>query len=251
MLEVRDITKIYNPGTQTEQRLFEHFSLTVDDGQFVAIVGGTGTGKSSLVNLIPRFYDATQGAVLVDGRDVREFPLSQLRQRVGVVPQRAQLFSGTIRENLLWGNPNATEADLWQALETAQARDFVEEKPGGLDEPVAQGGRNFSGGQRQRLTIARALVRKPEILILDDSASALDFATDAKLRRAIREMEGGPTVFIVSQRASSIRYADTIIVLDDGQAVGIGTHQQLLESCQVYREIFQSQYESQRKEAAV
>ena len=204
-----------------------------------------------MVNLIPRFYDATQGAVLVDGRDVREFPLSQLRQRVGVVPQRAQLFSGTIRENLLWGNPNATEADLWQALETAQARDFVEEKPGGLDEPVAQGGRNFSGGQRQRLTIARALVRKPEILILDDSASALDFATDAKLRRAIREMEGGPTVFIVSQRASSIRYADTIIVLDDGQAVGIGTHQQLLESCQVYREIFQSQYESQRKEAAV
>lgn len=217
----------------------------------MGIIGGTGSGKSSLVNLIPRFYDATQGAVLVDGRDVREFPLSQLRQRVGVVPQRAQLFSGTIRENLLWGNPNATEADLWQALETAQARDFVEEKPGGLDEPVAQGGRNFSGGQRQRLTIARALVRKPEILILDDSASALDFATDAKLRRAIREMEGGPTVFIVSQRASSIRYADTIIVLDDGQAVGIGTHQQLLESCQVYREIFQSQYESQRKEAAV
>ena len=217
----------------------------------MGIIGGTGSGKSSLVNLIPRFYDATQGAVLVDGRDVREFPLSQLRQRVGVVPQRAQLFSGTIRENLLWGNPNATEADLWQALETAQARDFVEEKPGGLDEPVSQGGRNFSGGQRQRLTIARALVRKPEILILDDSASALDFATDAKLRRAIREMEGGPTVFIVSQRASSIRYADTIIVLDDGQAVGIGTHQQLLESCQVYREIFQSQYESQRKEAAV
>ena len=206
---------------------------------------------SSDLNLIRRFYDATQGAVLVDGRDVREFPLSQLRQRVGVVPQRAQLFSGTIRENLLWGNPNATETDLWQALETAQARDFVEEKPGGLDEPVAQGGRNFSGGQRQRLTIARALVRKPEILILDDSASALDFATDAKLRRAIREMEGGPTVFIVSQRASSIRYADTIIVLDDGQAVGIGTHQQLLESCQVYREIFQSQYESKRKEAAV
>ena len=225
--------------------------FSVKPGDTAGIIGGTGSGKSSLVNLIPRFYDATQGAVLVDGRDVREFPLSQLRQRVGVVPQRAQLFSGTIRENLLWGNPNATEADLWQALETAQARDFVEEKPGGLDEPVAQGGRNFSGGQRQRLTIARALVRKPEILILDDSASALDFATDAKLRRAIREMEGGPTVFIVSQRASSIRYADTIIVLDDGQAVGIGTHQQLLESCQVYREIFQSQYESKRKEAAV
>ena len=233
------------------KRQLSGLDFSVKPGDTVGIIGGTGSGKSSLVNLIPRFYDATQGAVLVDGRDVREFPLSQLRQRVGVVPQRAQLFSGTIRENLLWGNPNATEADLWQALETAQARDFVEEKPGGLDEPVAQGGRNFSGGQRQRLTIARALVRKPEILILDDSASALDFATDAKLRRAIREMEGGPTVFIVSQRASSIRYADTIIVLDDGQAVGIGTHQQLLESCQVYREIFQSQYESQRKEAAV
>ena len=229
----------------------EGVNLSAAPGETIGVIGGTGSGKSSLVHLIPRFYDATQGAVLVDGRDVREFPLSQLRQRVGVVPQRAQLFSGTIRENLLWGNPNATEADLWQALETAQARDFVEEKPGGLDEPVAQGGRNFSGGQRQRLTIARALVRKPEILILDDSASALDFATDAKLRRAIREMEGGPTVFIVSQRASSIRYADTIIVLDDGQAVGIGTHQQLLESCQVYREIFQSQYESKRKEAAV
>ena len=217
----------------------------------MGFLGGSAWGHTSLVYVRAVSDIPTQGAVLVDGRNVREFPLSQLRQRVGVVPQRAQLFSGTIRENLLWGNPNATEADLWQALETAQARDFVEEKPGGLDEPVAQGGRNFSGGQRQRLTIARALVRKPEILILDDSASALDFATDAKLRRAIRKMEGGPTVFIVSQRASSIRYADTIIVLDDGQAVGIGTHQQLLESCQVYREIFQSQYESQRKEAAV
>ena len=203
------------------------------------------------MNLIPRFYDATQGAVLVDGRDVREFPLSQLRQRVGVVPQRAQLFSGTIRENLLWGNPNATEADLWQALETAQARDFVEEKPGGLDEPVAQGGRNFSGGQRQRLTIARALVRKPEILILDDSASALDFATDAKLRRAIREMEGGPTVFIVSQRASSIRYADTIIVLDDGQAVGIGTHPAAAGKLPGLPGDFPVPVRSQRKEAAV
>ena len=226
-------------------------SFSVKPGETVGVIGGTGSGKSSLVNLIPRFYDATQGDVLVDGHNVRDYPLASLREKVGVVPQKAVLFTGTIRDNLKWGKPDATDEELWQALETAQARDFVEEKPGGLDEPVSQGGKNFSGGQRQRLTIARALVRKPEILILDDSASALDFATDAKLRRAIREMEGGPTVFIVSQRASSIRYADTIIVLDDGQAVGIGTHQQLLESCQVYREIFQSQYESQRKEAAV
>ena len=163
--------------------------------------------------------------------------------------KRQALFTGTIRDNLLWGNPSATEEELWQALETAQAKEFVEQKPGGLDEPVAQGGENFSGGQRQRLTIARALVRKPEILILDDSASALDFATDARLRKAIREMEGGPTVFIVSQRASSIRYADKIIVLDDGQAVGIGTHEELLQSCEVYQEIFASQYQTEGKGA--
>ena len=223
-------------------------SFSVKPGETVGVIGGTGSGKSSLVNLIPRFYDATQGAVLVDGRDVRDYPVEALREKVGVVPQKAMLFTGTIRENLKWGKPDATEAELWQALETAQAKDFVEEKPGKLDEPVAQGGRNFSGGQRQRLTIARALVRKPEILILDDSASALDFATDARLRKAIREMEGGPTVFIVSQRASSIRYADQIIVLDDGEAVGIGTHQELLESCQVYQEIYESQFQqSERK----
>ena len=168
---------------------------------------------------------------------------------MGVVPQRATLFTGTIRENLQWGKEKATDEELWKALEIAQAKDFVEEKPGQLDEPVAQGGKNFSGGQRQRLTIARALTRRPEILILDDSASALDFATDAKLRKAIREMEGGPTVFIVSQRTSSIRYADRIVVLDDGEAVGVGTHEQLLESCQVYREIYESQFQqSERKE---
>ncbi len=223
-------------------------TFSVKPGETVGVIGGTGSGKSSLVNMIPRFYDATQGAVLVDGRNVREYPLEALREKVGMVPQKAMLFTGTIRDNLKWGKPDAAEEELWQALETAQARDFVEGKPMGLDEPVAQGGKNFSGGQRQRLTIARALVRKPEILILDDSASALDFATDARLRKAIREMEGGPTVFIVSQRASSIRYADKIIVLDDGEAVGVGTHEELLDSCQVYREIYESQFQqSERK----
>ena len=224
-------------------------SFSVKPGETVGVIGGTGSGKSSLVNLIPRFYDATQGDVLVDGHNVRDYPLASLREKVGVVPQRAVLFTGTIRDNLKWGKPDATDEELWQALETAQARDFVEEKPGGLDEPVSQGGKNFSGGQRQRLTIARALVRKPEILILDDSASALDFATDARLRKAIREMEGGPTVFIVSQRASSIRYADKIIVLDDGEAVGIGTHEELLKHCEVYREIFESQFQREERGA--
>lgn len=224
-------------------------SFSVKPGETVGVIGGTGSGKSSLVNLIPRFYDATQGDVLVDGHNVRDYPLASLREKMGVVPQRAVLFTGTIRDNLKWGKPDATDEELWQALETAQARDFVEEKPGGLDEPVSQGGKNFSGGQRQRLTIARALVRKPEILILDDSASALDFATDARLRKAIRQMEGGPTVFIVSQRASSIRYADKIIVLDDGEAVGIGTHEELLKHCEVYREIFESQFQREERGA--
>ena len=224
-------------------------SFSVKPGETVGVIGGTGSGKSFLVNLIPRFYDATQGDVLVDGHNVRDYPLASLREKVGVVPQRAVLFTGTIRDNLKWGKPDATDEELWQALETAQARDFVEEKPGGLDEPVSQGGKNFSGGQRQRLTIARALVRKPEILILDDSASALDFATDARLRKAIRQMEGGPTVFIVSQRASSIRYADKIIVLDDGEAVGIGTHEELLKHCEVYREIFESQFQREERGA--
>ena len=224
-------------------------SFSVKPGETVGVIGGTGSGKSSLVNLIPRFYDATQGDVLVDGHNVRDYPLASLREKVGVVPQKAVLFTGTIRDNLKWGKPDATDEELWQALETAQARDFVEEKTGGLDEPVSQGGKNFSGGQRQRRTIARALVRKPEILILDDSASALDFATDAGLRKAIRQMEGGPTVFIVSQRASSIRYADKIIVLDDGEAVGIGTHEELLKHCEVYREIFESQFQREERGA--
>ncbi len=220
-----------------------HIRLAVQPGQTVGIIGGTGSGKTSLVNLIPRFYDCTGGQVLVGGRPVAEWPLEELRAQIGVVPQRAQLFTGTIRENLLWGGGGASDEELWQALETAQARDFVEQKPGRLDEPVAQGGRNFSGGQRQRLTIARALVRKPKILILDDSASALDLATEARLRKAIQSLPYGQTVFIVSQRASSIRHADQIVVLEDGEAVGVGTHEELLESCQVYQEICESQLE--------
>lgn len=218
-------------------------TFTARAGDVIGVIGGTGSGKTSLVNLIPRFYEATEGRVLVGGVDVRQWPAGALRARVGVVPQKAVLFQGTIRENLLWGKENGEDPELWAALEAAQARDFVERKPKSLDEPVEQGGRNFSGGQRQRLTIARALVRRPEILILDDSASALDLATDARLRQAIRGLDYRPTVFIVSQRASSIRHADQIIVLEDGAAVGIGTHEELLESCQVYREIYQSQFE--------
>ena len=218
-------------------------TFTARAGDVIGIIGGTGSGKTSLVNLIPRFYEATEGRVLVGGVDVRQWPAGALRARVGVVPQKAVLFQGTIRENLLWGKDNGEDLELWAALEAAQARDFVERKPKSLDEPVEQGGRNFSGGQRQRLTIARALVRRPEILILDDSASALDLATDARLRQALRSLDYRPTVFIVSQRASSIRHADQIIVLEDGAAVGIGTHEALLESCQVYREIYESQFE--------
>ncbi|MEY8311073.1 ABC transporter ATP-binding protein [Oscillospiraceae bacterium 42-9] len=218
-------------------------TFTARAGDVIGVIGGTGSGKTSLVNLIPRFYEATEGRVLVGGVDVRQWPAGALRARVGVVPQKAVLFQGTIRENLLWGKENGEDPELWAALEAAQAKDFVERKPKSLDEPVEQGGRNFSGGQRQRLTIARALVRRPEILILDDSASALDLATDARLRQAIRGLDYRPTVFIVSQRASSIRHADQIIVLEDGAAVGIGTHEELLESCQVYQEIYQSQFE--------
>ena len=220
----------------------EHVSFSARPGETIGVIGGTGSGKSSLVSLIPRFYDATGGRVRVGGVDVRELKKDVLRDAVAVVPQKAVLFKGTIRSNLLWGNENATEQELLDALSTAQALDVVEAKPGRLDEPVEQGGRNFSGGQRQRLTIARALVKKPDILILDDSASALDYATDASLRRAIRQMDSRPTTFIVSQRASSVRFADQIIVLDDGCVVGIGTHDALLADCPVYQEIYASQY---------
>ena len=221
-----------------------HFSVL--PGETIGVIGGTGSGKSTLVNLIPRFYEATEGQVLVDGKDVRAYPGSELRQKIGVVPQKAVLFKGTIRDNLRWGNENAGDEEIMEAVRIAQAEDVVAAK-GGLDAMIEQGGRNLSGGQRQRLTIARALVRKPEILILDDSSSALDFATDAALRKALRDMPEGPTVFIVSQRTSSIQHADQIIVLDDGEAVGIGKHAELLESCAVYQEIYDSQF---RKEAA-
>lgn len=217
-------------------------TFTARRGETIGVIGGTGAGKSSLVNLIPRFYDATDGAVELFGRPASAWPREMLRSRVGVVMQKAQLFTGTIRSNLLWGNRSATDADLWAALETAQAAEFVRSKPLGLDEPVEQGGRNFSGGQRQRLTIARALVSKPDILILDDSASALDFATDAALRKAIAALPGSMTVFIVSQRAASLQHADRILVLDDGHMVGCGTHSELLERCPVYQEIYESQF---------
>lgn len=220
--------------------------FSVRPGETVGIIGGTGSGKSTLVNLIPRFYDATEGRVLVFGQDVRTLDVAQLRSRIGVVPQRAQLFQGTIADNLRWGNPDATDDMLWEALSLAQARDFVEEKPGRLDFAVEQGGKNLSGGQKQRLTIARALVRRPDILILDDSASALDYATDARLRQAIASLPD-VTVFIVSQRASSVQHADKILVLDDCAVIAQGTHEALLASCTVYREIYASQFEPEEE----
>lgn len=224
-------------------------NFDVKRGETIGIIGGTGSGKSSLVNMLPRFYDYTGGQLKIDGIDVKDYAVNDLRNKIGVVMQKAVLFKGTIRENLKWGNPDASDADLIEALETAQAADVVQSKKNGLDFLVSQGGKNFSGGQKQRLTIARALVRKPEILILDDSASALDYATDAALRKAIRDMKNSPTVFIVSQRAASILYADKIIVLDDGKVAGIGTHTELLENCPVYQEIYYSQFPKERKEA--
>lgn len=224
-------------------------SFTVARGQTLGIIGGTGCGKSTLVNLIPRFYEVSQGSLKVDGVDVRDYPMEQLRGKVGIVPQRAVLFSGTLRQNMQWRKQDATDEEIWQALETAQAASFVRKMPDGLDSVILQGGKNLSGGQKQRLTIARALVGEPEILILDDSASALDFATDAALRQAIAkfsaERGNRMTTIIVSQRANTVRYADQIVVLDDGKAAGIGTHEQLLESCQTYREIYWSQNERQ------
>lgn len=224
----------------------QDMNFTVNRGDTVGIIGGTGSGKTSLVNLIPGFYPATEGEILLEGRDIRTMSDEELRGRIGVVPQKAVLFKGTIRSNLQWGKPDATEEEMWKALELAQASEVVDGKPGKLDATVAQNGKNFSGGQRQRLTIARALVRNPEILILDDSASALDYATDAKLRAAIRTLEDKTTTFIVSQRASTICHADKIIVLDDGEIAGMGTHDELLKDCTVYQEIYYSQYPEQR-----
>ena len=224
----------------------QDMNFTVNRGDTVGIIGGTGSGKTSLVNLIPGFYPATEGEILLEGRDIRTMSDEELRGRIGVVPQKAVLFKGTVRSNLQWGKPDATEDEMWKALELAQASEVVDGKPGKLDATVAQNGKNFSGGQRQRLTIARALVREPEILILDDSASALDYATDAKLRAALRTLEDKTTTFIVSQRASTIRHADKIIVLDDGEIAGVGTHDELLKDCTVYQEIYYSQYPEQR-----
>lgn len=222
-----------------------NLNFQVKKGQVVGVIGGTGSGKTSLVNMIPRFYDATSGAVYIDGIDVKKYKKDEIREKVGVVPQKAVLFKGTIRDNICWGKAGAEEEEIWQALRIAQAEEIVQKKENKLDFMIAQNGRNLSGGQRQRLTIARALVRKPEILILDDSASALDYATDANLRKALQEMEDKPTIFIVSQRTVSIQHADLILVLDDGEMVGMGTHEELLKSCETYQEIYASQFKKE------
>lgn len=238
-VEFHDVTATYAGASEPS---LEHITFTAEPGQTIGVIGGTGSGKTTLVNLIPGFYGASAGQVCIDGVDVKQLDPKTLRSAVGIVPQKAVLFQGTIRDNLLWGKEDATDEDLWAALDTAQAREVVKDKDGELNAAVSQLGANFSGGQKQRLTIARALVRKPSILILDDSASALDYATDARLRSAIHSMENAPTTFIVSQRAASVRYADKILVLDDGALVGCGTHEQLLESCEVYQEIYYSQF---------
>lgn len=237
-LQFKNVTLKYD---RAKEPSLSNIDLTVLKGQTIGIIGGTGSGKSSFVNMIPRFYDATEGEVLIDGVNVKDYPLKELRMKVGVVPQKSVLFQGTIADNIRWGKQDATKEEIDEALEVAQAKKFVDEKEGGMDFKINQGGKNLSGGQKQRLTIARAIVRKPEILILDDSASALDFATDAALRRAIREYSEDMTVFIVSQRASTIMNSDKIIVMDDGEIAGMGTHSELLKSCEVYQEICQSQ----------
>lgn len=237
-VEFRNVNFSYH---HSGEYAIQNCSIAIESGETIGIIGGTGSGKSTLVNLIPRFYDVTEGQVLLDGVDVRDYPFQILRNRVGIVLQQSELFTGTIRTNLQWGNADATDDELWQALKTAQAEDFVKALPKGLSSPVSQGGKNYSGGQRQRLAIARTLAKKPQVLILDDSSSALDFATDAALRRALKNETAGTTVFIVSQRVSSIRHADRIIVLDDGVVAGIGTHEELVQSCPVYQEICLSQ----------
>lgn len=245
-VEFKDVSIVYEAGADAA---LSHVSFTAYPGETIGVIGGTGSGKSTLINLIPRFYDSTEGTVLVDGLPVRQYTFEGLRSKIGVVPQKAVLFSGTIRENLKWGKKDATDEELYAALETAQGLEIVEKKEQGLDTEILQGGRNLSGGQRQRLTIARALVRDPEILILDDSASALDFATDAKLRRALKEHKKNATVFLVSQRAATIRRADRIIVLDDGAVAGIGRHEELYRDCEVYREICNSQISAEEEKA--
>ena len=245
-VEVKNVSIIYEEGADAA---LSHVSFRAYPGETIGVIGGTGSGKSTLVNLIPRFYDVSEGEVLVDGRNVQDYTYEGLRGKVGVVPQKAVLFSGTIRENLQWGKKDASDEELYAALETAQGREIVEKKEKGLDTEVLQSGRNLSGGQRQRLTIARALVRDPEILILDDSASALDFATDAKLRKALREHKKEATVFLVSQRAATIRQADKIIVLDDGAVAGIGKHEELYQNCEAYREICNSQVSAEEEKA--
>ncbi|WP_085832838.1 ABC transporter ATP-binding protein [Clostridium merdae] len=237
-VEFRNVNFSYH---HSGEYAIQNCSIAIESGETIGIIGGTGSGKSTLVNLIPRFYDVTEGQILLDGVDVRDYPFQILRNRVGIVLQQSELFTGTIRTNLQWGNADATDDELWQALKTAQAEDFVKALPKGLSSPVSQGGKNYSGGQRQRLAIARTLAKKPQVLILDDSSSALDFATDAALRRALKNETAGTTVFIVSQRVSSIRHADRIIVLDDGVVAGIGTHEELVQSCPVYQEICLSQ----------
>ncbi|MDF2803706.1 MAG: ATP-binding cassette, subfamily bacterial [Anaerocolumna sp.] len=226
----------------SEEKALANINLEIYKGETIGIIGGTGSGKSSLVNLIPRFYDVTQGELLIQGKNIKEYNLAGLRNRIGIVMQKAVLFKGTIKDNLKWGNELATLEDIEEALSISQSKEFVSQKDKGIDSFIEQGGKNLSGGQRQRLTIARAIVRRPEILILDDSASALDYATDAKLRSAIKNMKERPTVFIVSQRTSSIQYADRIVVLDNGNVMGTGTHEELLKNCEVYKEIYYSQY---------
>ena len=242
-----EFNNVYLKYKDAGEDALSNIDFKVKRGETVGIIGGTGCGKSSIVNLIPRFYDATGGEVKVNGVNVKDQPVEKLRDIVGMVMQKAVLFKGTIRDNMKWGDENATDAEIYEALDISQSREFVEQKPDKLDEMIEQGGKNLSGGQKQRLTIARALVKKPQILILDDSASALDFATDAKLRKAIASMEGKMTVFIVSQRTSSIQHADKIVVLDDGQIVMIGTHEELLEKCEEYREIHYSQISKDEK----
>lgn len=242
-VEFSDVSFSYNDSSEYA---IEHISFTARPGETIGIIGGTGSGKSTLVNLISRFYDASEGSISIDGKDVRSYPDGAVTDKIGEVPQKSVLFKGTIRDNLLWGNKDADDDTLWEAIRTAQAEDVVNKKEGKLEAMIEQGGRNLSGGQKQRLAIARALVKKPEILIMDDSASALDFATDLALRQAVRKMEGKMTIFIVSQRASSIKNADRILVLDDGKLAGSGTHEELMKDCDVYKEIYYSQFPEEK-----